>query len=113
MKKFIVLYHAPAEAMNQTANMKPENQAKSMDAWMQWVKNCGDKLIDLGSPLINGQHLGANTPSKNSNNNVVGYSILQTEDMDEAKALLQVHPFLSENPDFSIEVHEATPLPGM
>ena len=113
MKKFIVLYHAPAHAMNQTDNMKPENQAKSMEAWMQWAKNCGDKIVDLGSPLINGQQLSSDVHSKNSDNNVVGYSILQTENMDEAKALLENHPFLGESADFSIEVHETMPLPGM
>lgn len=113
MKKFIVLYHAPADAMNQTDNMKPENQAKSMEAWMQWAKDCGDKLFDLGSPLMNGQQLSSNVQGKKSDKNVVGYSILQTENMDEAKALLKDHPFLGESVDFSIEVYETMPLPGM
>ena len=48
MKKFIVIYHAPKDAMEQTAGMSKEDQAKGMQAWMTWAKNCGDKLVDLG-----------------------------------------------------------------
>ena len=51
MKKFIVIYHAPADAMEQTANTSPEDQAKGMEMWMQWAQKCGDKLVDMGAPL--------------------------------------------------------------
>ena len=112
MKKFIVLYHAPLEATKQTANMKPEDQAKGMEAWMQWAKSCGDKLVDLGAPLVNGQALTPNGSSA-STKEVAGYSVLQAQDMDEAKALLKGHPHLGWNADCSIEVHETMPLPGM
>src|SRR5687768_6529329 len=113
MKKFIVLYHAPMDAMQQTADMNPEDQAKGMEAWMQWAKKCGDKLVDLGSPLMNGQQLSPDGQAKNSDKNVAGYSILQAENMEEAKALLKGHPHLTWNPACTIEVHEAMPLPGM
>jgi len=52
MKKFIVLYHAPVDAMKQTAGASSEEQAKGMEAWMQWAKKTGDKLVDLGAPLM-------------------------------------------------------------
>jgi hypothetical protein len=113
MKKFIVLYHAPTTAMSETAALSPEEQAKGMDAWMQWAKKCGNKLVDLGSPLMNGIELLPGGKSKNSNKQVTGYSILQAENMDDAKALLQGHPHLGWNADCSIEVHETMPLPGM
>ncbi len=113
MKKFIVLYHAPADAMQQTASMTSEQQAKGMEAWMQWAKSCGNKLVDLGAPLANGQQLSPGGKSKRSDKNVAGFSILQAENMDEAKALLQGHPHLGWNAECSIEVHETMPLPGM
>jgi hypothetical protein len=112
MKKFIVLYHAPADAMKQTASSSPEEQAKGMELWMQWAKKCGDKLVDLGAPLMNGQQLMPGGKSKNSTNDIVGYSILQAENMDEAKNLMQGHPHLGWNAACSIEVHETMPLPG-
>ncbi|TMI80523.1 MAG: hypothetical protein E6H10_13540 [Bacteroidetes bacterium] len=113
MKEFIVLYHAPVDAVKQTASATAEQQAKGMAMWMQWAKECGDKLVDLGSPLTNSQELIPGGKSKNSGSDVVGYSILQAENMDEAKSLLQKHPHLGWNPDCSIEVHETMSLPGM
>jgi hypothetical protein len=113
MKKFIVIYHAPIDAMEQTAKTSPEDQAKGMEMWMQWAQKCGDKLVDLGTPLANGQQLSPDGKSKNSSKNVAGYSVLQAENMEEAKALLKGHPHLAWNAACSIEVHETMPLPGM
>ena len=81
--------------------------------WMVWAKNCGDKLVDLGAPLMNGQQLMPGDKSKPSDKSVAGYSVLQAASMDEAKKLLQGHPHLGWKADCSIEVHETTPLPGM
>ena len=112
MKKFIVIYHAPADAQMETSNQTPEEQAKGMEPWMTWAKNCGDKLVDLGTPLGNGQAL---TPggSSASTNDVAGYSVLQAKDMEEAKALLKGHPHLGWNAACSIEVFESLSIPGM
>ena len=113
MKKFIVIYHAPTDAMKQMANVPKEDQAKGMEAWMVWAKKCGDKLVDMGAPLMGGQEVLPNGKSKNSSRNVTGYSILQANNMDEAKKLLEGHPHLGWNAACSIEVHETMPLPGM
>ncbi len=107
MKKFIVLYHAPLEAMNEAQkNSTPENQAKGMEGWMKWAERCGNKLVDMGSPLMNGQQLSPGGQSKNSTKDVAGYSILQAENLEEAKKLLEGHPHLGWNASCSIEVHE-------
>ena len=47
MKKFIVIYHAPAELTAQTANLSPEDQAKGMEGWMQWAQKCKYFEIDI------------------------------------------------------------------
>ncbi len=112
MKKFIVIYHAPGEAGMHTNEMTPEQQAKGMEAWMTWAKKCGDKLVDMGSQLANGQSLTA-AGSSASNKQVSGYSVLQANDMKEAISLLQGHPHLAYNAECSIEVHESMPIPGM
>lgn len=113
MKKFIVLYHAPIDAMKQTAKASPEEQAKGMEGWMKWAQKCGDKLVDMGAPLINGQQLSPDGKSKSSDKSVVGYSVLQAGNIEEAKALLTGHPHLGWNAECAIEVHETMPLPGM
>ena len=112
MKKYIVLYTAPIDASQQMAQVPPEEQAKGMEGWMQWAQKCGDKLVDLGSPLAGGQTLSP-AGSSNSNLNICGYSVLQADNMDDAKALLQGHPHLGWNAACTIEVYETMPIPGM
>ena len=110
MKKFIVIYHAPA-AFKQMKNASKEEMKKSMESWMAWAKKCGSKLLDLGAPLGNGQKLSksSSTPSKRD---VVGYSILQANSMDEAKEMLKEHPHFAWAAGCEIEVHESLPMPG-
>ncbi len=50
-------------------------------------------MKEMGTPLMNGQAL---SPDGN-NKMVVGYSVLQAENMEEAKGLLNGHPHLAWN----------------
>lgn len=113
MKKFIVIYYAPMDAMQQTEGSTPEEQEKGMEAWMVWAKKCGDKLVDLGAPLMNGFKLNPDKSSEQSKKEVTGYSVLQAENMEEAKSLMENHPHLGWNAACSIEIYETMPLPGM
>ena len=110
MKKFIVIYNAPASAMEQMQDASPEDMKKGMESWMAWAKKCGSGLVDFGTPLGGGQKL-TKSGSSPSDKNVVGYSILQAEDMEGAKALLEEHPHLQWTGGCEIEVHECMPLP--
>ena len=112
MKKFIVIYHAPMDALAQMANMPKEEMQKGMEGWYKWAQECGDKLMDLGTPLMGGQKLGIGGKATPSERQVCGYSILQAKDIDEAISLLQGHPHLGWNAACEIEVHESMPLPG-
>ena len=110
MKKFVVIYRAPTAAVEAMAGATPEDMQKGMEPWMAWVAKCGDQLVDLGTPLGSGQRLSASGSSP-SDNDVTGYSILQAEDMDGAKALLRGHPHLEWAAGCEIEVYESMPLP--
>jgi hypothetical protein len=114
MKKFLILYKAPVDAMTQTANATPEQQAKGMEAWMLWSKKCGDQLVDMGSPLMNPWQISPGDKITNSKNQIAGYSILEAENMDGAIGMLKGHPHISGwSADATIEVHESMPIPGM
>ena len=110
MKKFVVVYHAPASFNEQAQAASPEEMQKGMQAWMEWAAKCGDDLVDFGAPLSGGQKL-SKSGSSPSDKNVVGYSILQAEDMQGAKALLEGHPHLEWASSCEIEVHESMPPP--
>ena len=107
-----MIYHATQDAMQQTTSLPKEEQAKGMEVWMVWAKKCGDKLVDLGAPLMGGQQLNSDGSSAGSSKGVAGYFILQADSMEDAKKLLQGHPHLGWNASCTIEVHETMPLPG-
>lgn len=113
-KKFLVIYHAPADAMAQTANVSPEQQAAGMALWKSWAERVGSRLSDLGAPLVNGKRLTAEGASTPSTREVAGYSMLEALDWEEVLELLQGHPHLSGwDPEATIEIHETMLLPGM
>lgn len=112
MKKFVVIYHAPADAWQETEQASQEDMEKGMEAWMEWARKCGNKLLDMGTPLAHGLKLKPGGVSEKSEKQVAGYSLLQAESMDEARELLKDHPHLAWTPECEIEVHESLPTPG-
>ncbi len=109
MKKFMVIYSANESWMEQMQNASPEDMKKGMEPWMEWAKKCGNSLVDFGTPLVGGQKL-TKTGSSPSDSNILGYSILQAEDMDGAKALLDGHPHLQWSEGAAIDVFESPPM---
>lgn len=112
MKKFIVTYQAPIDATWKTQESTPEEMEAGMKAWMAWAQRCGDKLVDMGTPLGNGITVQAGGGSANSESRIIGYSILQANSMEEARGLLKDHPHLDWNAECEIEVFESLDMPG-
>ncbi|MBS1918480.1 MAG: hypothetical protein JST87_19610 [Bacteroidetes bacterium] len=113
-KKFLIIYHAPFEAIAQTMNVTPEQQAEGMALWMAWAKRAGQNITDLGAPLINGKRINAKGESSPSTKEVSGYSLMEAEDWEELLDLLEGHPHISGwHPEATIEIHETMLLPGM
>ena len=111
MKKYIVLYHAPASFSKMMQSSSPEEMKEHMGAWMAWAEKCGSHLVDMGTPLGGGMKISP-TGSEPSGKDVVGYSILQAESMESAIELLRDHPHLMADDSCAIEVHESLPVPG-
>ena len=113
-KKFLIIYHAPFEAMAQMANIPPEQQAAGLALWQAWIKRVGNKLVDIGAPLINGKKIRSGGSSSPSSKEVSGYSVVEAANWDEVMSLLEGHPHLSGwHPEAYIEIHETVLLPGM
>ena len=110
MKKYVVIYYAPASAVAETASFSPEQMQEGMKLWMEWAAKIGEGLADFGTPLGGGQKL-SKSGSSPSDKDVIGYSILQAENMEGAKALLQGHPHLEWAAGCEIEVYESMPVP--
>ncbi len=110
MSKFMVIYHAPASFLDQAASRSAEERTKGREPWMEWAERCGSSLVDMGTPLAGGQRL-SKSGSSPSDKQVVGYSVLEAENMEAAKALLLGHPHLEWTDGCEIEVHESMAPP--
>lgn len=110
MKKYLVLYHAPAEAMAIMANATEEQKMEGMKPWMAWQEKLGEKLVDMGSPLMPGLHMHSSGEEGSSSNDLTGFSIIQAANMEEAKDLIKGHPHLSWLPNCAINIHEWLPM---
>ena len=113
MKKFMVLYMAPSAQFEQMMkNATPEQQQKGMDAWMKWMNANKASLADGGAPLGKTKRVDANG-TKDTKNEVGGYSVVQAESHDAATKMFgKDHPHLHV-PGAWIEIVEIMPIPGM
>jgi hypothetical protein len=113
MKKFLVLYMASkADFENMMKNSTPEQQKKGMDQWMKWMGENKASLVDGGAPLGKTKRVDAKGAS-NTQNEVGGYSIVQSESHDTATKIFgKDHPHL-QMPGAWIEIVEIMPVPGM
>jgi hypothetical protein len=99
----MVLYTNPTPAEAQL-NMSPEEVTKGMEPWNAWFKKSGNTIVDIGTPLTNAQRLTKKSSDK-CMTEVTGYSILQAENMEAAKAMLSDNPHFK-MPEAGIEVLE-------
>lgn len=94
MEKFLLIYYAPAEAMQQMATATPEEKEAGMGAWMTWKEKVGDAILDFGSPLMPGEVCDATKNYTATNNEITGYSLIQANSLEEAKKMVLDHPHL-------------------
>ena len=112
MKKFMVIYYAPAEVAKKMDGATLEQMEEGMKPWMEWAKQVGSGMVDLGTPLGNGKKV-TKSGAISADSQVNGYSILQAENIDAAVEMLKNHPHLNWAQGCEIEVFESLPLPGM
>jgi len=107
VSKFLFLYRGPATPME---DFTPEQGAEQMKAWEDWMGRIGPALVDGGAPF--GQRTavsddGTSPPPSDQN----GYSIIEADSLDAARAHTKGHPFLSEGKGrFTVEIFELVPM---
>jgi hypothetical protein len=87
-----------------------EQAAEQMQAWGTWMSRVGSAMVDMGSPFGERASLAddGTTPDPGDLN---GYTIVEADSLDAAKALADNHPFLTEGKGrFSVEVFELVPM---
>ena len=106
MKKFIIHYRAPAEAMARMVTATALEKSEGIRPWMDWKERVGDQLIDFGTPLMGAYRINSSGDESSEISDITGYSIIEANNLTEAKSLLDEHPHLKWSQGCSIEVFE-------
>jgi len=107
MTKFIYLYRGPATPMS---DLTPEQGADRMAAFGAWMAKVGAALLDGGSQF------GSSTSVRDDGTegpagDLIGYTIVEADDLAAAKALTNGLPFLSgSDGKCAVEIFELLPM---
>jgi hypothetical protein len=107
MSKYLYLYRGPATPM---ADFTPQQGEEQMKAWTEWMGRAASAIVDQGSPLAPQASVrddGSATKPSDQN----GYTIVEADNLDAARSLLDGHPFLAEGKGrFAVEIFEILPM---
>ncbi|MGK2954655.1 MAG: hypothetical protein ACSLFI_03160 [Solirubrobacterales bacterium] len=95
MTKFLLVYHGGG------APESDEEKDQVMAAWGAWIQSAGEALVDIGNPVGPPVSIGGEATDP-----ATGYSLLEAENVDGAKALLANHPMVGVE-GARIDIHEA------
>lgn len=80
------------------------------DAWMNWFKDLGDKIMDAGNPFnSNGMAVEKSGVTKIENFPSTGYTIINADSMEDAVEIAKGCPLLASNKT-AVRVYEALPM---
>jgi hypothetical protein len=107
MAKFIYLYRGPARAASEST---PQEAAERMAAFGAWMGKVGTALVDVGSPFGTSASVrddGTEGPA----GGLIGYSIVEADDLAAAKAFTDGLPFLAgSDGKCAVEIYELLPM---
>ncbi len=93
MAKFIYLYRGPAIPMSDRTSEQDAERTVAFGAWMEQV---GAALVDAGSPFGTSASV-RDDGTEGTAGGLIGYTIVEADDLAAAKALTDGLPFLSKS----------------
>ena len=107
MAKFIYLYRGPATPMS---GHTPEQGAERMAAFGAWMEKVGAALVDVGSPFGSSASV-RDDGTEGTAGDLIGYTIVEADDLAAAKAFTDGLPFLSNSDGkCAVEIFELLPM---
>ena len=106
MKKYIVFGYTDIKTFNKSKEPSQEERQEIMKKWMSWKDEMGDKLVSMGSPLINGTLISKDGILNGDTSNLSGYMIIKAEDQIEAHMLLSISPLFGQGHAQKYELFE-------
>ena len=75
------------------------------------MSKVGDAIVEQGNPLARGVSV-RDDGSESEPTELFGNTVVEAENLEEAKALLDGHPFLAEGRGrFAVDIFEVLPVP--
>jgi hypothetical protein len=115
MKKYLVLYLAPASVIDDWKKTEPEKrkeaEQKMQAEWKKWMSAHATIFADAGAGVGKTKSVTANGTS-DIRNDIMLYAVVEAESHQAAARTFEDHPHL-QIPQSSIEVMEINPLTGM
>lgn len=112
MKRYVLLYVAPVTVAQRFAQATPEEAQQGMRLWSAWAERLGPALVEIGKPLGNAMSVTDGGVTR-SDSNVIGMSIVEADDMDQALAMAEDHHHLRWAAECEIVVLEEMPIPEL
>jgi hypothetical protein len=107
MAKFIYLYRGPATPV---PDRTPEQGAERNAAFGAWMEKVGAALVDGGSPFGTSASV-RDDGTEGTAGDLIGYSIVEADDLAAAKAFTDGLPFLSgSDGKCAVEIFELLPM---
>ena len=88
MANYLLLYHGGG---------RPASEAESkkvMADWGEWMKACGDNLVDAGNPCSNAKNVTKDSAKEVSGDKVTGYSVIKADSMEHAVKAAKMVPLV-------------------
>jgi hypothetical protein len=107
MAKFIYLYRGPATPMS---DLSPEQGEERKAAFGAWMEKVGEALVDVGAPFGTSTSV-RDDGTEGAPGDLIGYTIVEADDLAAAKALTDGLPFLSgRDGKCAVEIFELLPM---
>ena len=107
MTKFIYLYRGPASPMSA---LTPEQSAARKAAFGAWMEKVGEALVDVGCPFGTSVSV-RDDGTEGTADDLIGYTVVEADDLAAAKALTDGLPFLSNHDgQHTVEIFELLPM---
>ena len=102
MSKYMVFYNTTSAIRAQMAEIPADQAAAGMQEWMTWGARVGDRLVDMGSPLVN---------EGDADVQVSGYSVIEADSQEQLNGFLEGHPHAAAGG--TISTQKFMDVPGM
>lgn len=88
MANFLLLYKGGSTPTD------PEEAKKVLADWGEWMKACGDNLVDAGNPCSNSSNVTKDGVGDVKGEKVTGYSVIKADGMEDAVKAAKMVPLV-------------------